>query len=74
MPAEDGTHFFSEENRAAPAVGDAHGGERPVHMADAFLEQAEAGGRFTFAYIIAMQIVGAVFGGVSAERKAGRRV
>jgi hypothetical protein len=43
-------------------------------MADAFLEQAEAGGRFTFAYIIAMQIVGAVFGGVSAERKAGRRV
>jgi len=34
-PAEDGAHFFGEENGAAPAVGDAHVGEGGVQMADA---------------------------------------
>ncbi len=29
-PAEDGAHFFGEENRAAPAVGDAHVGKGRV--------------------------------------------
>src|SRR2546430_10268791 len=27
MQAEEGAHFFGEENRAAPAVRDAHGGK-----------------------------------------------
>ncbi len=43
-PAEDGEHFFGEENRPAPAVGDAHGGQGRVQVADAAFEPAETCG------------------------------
>src|SRR5258708_15081580 len=35
MSAEDGEHFFREENRPAPAVRDADGGKGRVQMANA---------------------------------------
>src|SRR6266403_3975261 len=72
-PAEDGEHFFGEENRAAPAVGDAHVGKDRVQMADAGFEPAETCGSFASANIIAAQIVRAVFDRAGAEWKAGRR-
>src|SRR5260370_40676984 len=46
MEAEDGEHFFGEENRAAPAVRDAHGGKGGVQMSDAVFEPAETLGGF----------------------------
>ena len=70
-PAEDGEHFFGEENRAAPAVRDAHGGKGRVQMADAVFEPAETPGGFASANIVPLwskplrgkpeQIVRAVF-------------
>src|SRR5438445_2778741 len=52
MAAENGAHFFGEEDRTAPAVGDAHLGESRVQMADAVFEPAETGGGFAFANIV----------------------
>ncbi|SRR6266852_4669579 len=72
-PAEHGTHFFGEENGAAPAVGDAHVGEGGVQMADAVLEPAETGGGLAPANIVAAQIVGGVLAGAGAEGKARGR-
>src|SRR5712664_434445 len=72
-PAENGEHFFGEENRAAPALGDAHGCKGRVQMADAVFEPAEACGGFAFANIIAAQIARAVFAGAGVQGKAGRR-
>ena len=72
-PAEEGAHFFGEENGAAPAVGDAHVGEGGVQMADAVFEPAETGGGFATANIIAAQIVGGVFDGAAAEGKTRGR-
>ena len=66
MPAEDGVHFFGEENGAAPVVGDAHVGKGGVQMADAIFEPAETGGGFTSANIVAVQIVRGVFSGAIA--------
>src|SRR2546427_3482115 len=72
-PAENGEHFFGEENRAAPALGDAYVFKRRVQMANAAFEPAEACGGFAFANIIAAQIVRAVFDRVGVEGKARRR-
>src|SRR4029077_4766530 len=65
-PAEDGTHSFSEEDRTAPAMGDAHIGEGWVQVANAVFEHAEAGGSFAPANIVAAQIVRSVFDGAVA--------
>src|SRR5260370_234214 len=73
MAAEDGAHFFGDENRAAPAVRDAHGGKSRGQMADAVFEPAQAVHGFAPANIIAAQIVRAVFGGLGAEGSAKRR-
>src|SRR5258708_8498310 len=73
MAAEDGTHFFGDENRAAPAVRDAHGGKCRMQMADAVFEPAQTVDGFAPANIVAAQIVRAVFGGVTAEGNAKRR-
>jgi hypothetical protein len=72
-PAEEGAHFFGEENGAAPAVGDAHVGKGGVQMADAAFEPAETGGGLAPANIVAAQIVGGVFAGAGAEGKESRR-
>src|SRR6266850_1571966 len=72
MVSEDGEHFFGEEDRAAPAVGDAHVFKRGVQMADASFEPAETGGGFAFANIIAAQIARAVFDRAGVQWKAGR--
>src|SRR6266850_3514870 len=72
MAAEDGEHFFGEENRAAPAVDDAHVCKGRMQMADAGFEPAEAFGGFAFANIIASQIVCAVSSRAGTEWKAGR--
>src|SRR6266403_5402046 len=72
-PAEDGEHFFGEENRAAPAVRDAHGCKGRVQMADAVFEPAEACGGFAFANIIAAQIARAFFDRAGAEGETRRR-
>src|SRR5258708_21912730 len=73
MAAEDGTHFFRDENRAAPAVRDAHGGKSRVQMADAAFEPAQTVDGFASANIVAAQIVRAVFCGLGAEGSAKRR-
>src|SRR5260370_4645200 len=73
MAAEDGTHFFGDENRAAPAVRDAHGGKGRVQMADAAFEPAQTVDGFAPANIVAAQIVRAVFCGLGAEGSAKRR-
>src|SRR5258708_11277513 len=52
MVAEDGEHSFREENRAAPAVRDAHGGKGWVQMADAVFEPAETLGGFASANVV----------------------
>ena len=72
-PAENGEHFFGEENRAAPALGDAHVFKRRVQMADAVFEPAEARGGFAFANIVAAQIVRAFFDRAGAEGETRRR-
>ena len=72
MPAEDGAHFLREENRAAPAVRNAHIGKRGVQVADAAFEPAETIGGFAHANVVAMQITQGVFDRVAAERKARR--
>ena len=56
MAAKDGTHFFREKNRAAPAVGNAHTLQGRVQMTDAGFEPPEAGGGFAFANVEAVQI------------------
>src|SRR5216684_3579697 len=53
--AEDGQHFFGEENRAAPAVRDAHGGKGRVQMADAAFEPAETLCGFAPANIVPLE-------------------
>ena len=73
MAAEDGAHFFGNENRAAPAVRDAHGGKGGVQMADAAFEPAKTADGFAPANIVAVQIVRAVFARVGAEGSAKRR-
>src|SRR6266850_664376 len=72
MAAEDGEHFFGEENRAAPAVGEAHGGQGRVQMADAVFKPAKTGGGLASANIVTAQIVRAVFDRAGAEWKARR--
>ena len=72
-PAEDGEHFFGEENRAAPAVGDAHVCKDRVQMADAAFEPAETSGGFTSANIVPVQIARALFDRAGVEGKARRR-
>ncbi len=69
-PAEEGAHFFSEENGAAPAVGDAHVGESGVQVADAVFEPAETGDGLAPANVVAAQILRGVFAGAGAEGKA----
>ena len=54
MAAKDGAHFIGEENRTAPAVGDAHVGKGGVQVADAIFEPAETGGGFAFANIVSV--------------------
>src|ERR1700687_637802 len=73
MAAEDGAHFFGNENWAAPSVRDAHGGKGGVQMADAAFEPAETVDGFALANIVAVQIVRAVFARVGAEGSAERR-
>ena len=73
MPAEDRAHFLGEENRAAPAMGDAHGCKGGVQIADAVFEPAETVSGLAVADIITMQIKRAVFAGTCADRKAKRR-
>src|SRR5258708_39656088 len=52
MEAEDGEHFFGEENRAAPAVRDAHGGKGGVQMSDAVFDPAGTLVCFAPSYIV----------------------
>ncbi len=73
MAAEDGAHFFGDENRAAPAVRDAHGGKRRMQMTDAAFEPAQTVDGFASANVVAAQIVRAVFCGLGAEGSAKRR-
>ena len=73
MLAEDRAHFFGEENRAAPAMSDAHGCKDGVQIADTAFEPAETVGRLAAADIITMQIMRAVFARTCADRKARRR-
>src|SRR5467141_1489147 len=73
MAAEDGAHFFGNENRAAPAVRAAHGGKGWVQMADAAFEPAETADGFAPANIVAVQILRAVFARVDAAGSAKRR-
>src|SRR5260370_8810287 len=55
MAAEDGAHFFGDENRAAPAVRDAHGGKGRVQMADAAFEPAGSGDSFPSPAVVSAQ-------------------
>src|SRR6266581_7082834 len=71
-PAEDGAHFFRKENRAAPAVRDAHRSKRRVQVADTAFEPAETAGGLASASIVAVQIARAVFDRDSTQGKAGR--
>ena len=73
METKDRAHFFGEENRAAPAVRDAHRGQSGVQMANASFEPVETGGSLAPANIEAAQIVHAVFARARTEGKAGRR-
>ena len=61
MEAEDGAHFFGEENGAAPTVGDAHVSEGWVQMADAVFEPAQTRGGLALANIVEVQIARGVF-------------
>src|ERR1700687_6252212 len=49
MAAEDGAHFFGNENRAAPPVRDAHGGKGGVQIGEAAFETGETAGRLALA-------------------------
>src|SRR6266850_863128 len=73
MASEDGEHFFGEEDRAAPAVGDAHVSKGRVQIADAAFEPAETAGSFAPADIVPAQIVRAIFDRARVQGKAGRR-
>src|SRR5260370_9053833 len=73
MLAEDGAHFIGQENRAAPAVGDADRCKRRVQIKNSVFERAETVGGFASANIEEVQIARGVFYGEVAEGKARRR-
>src|SRR5260370_12133053 len=74
MAAADGAHFFGGENRADPAVRDAHGGKGRVQMADAAFEPAETVAGLASANVGAARIVRGVFWRLGAEGRADRLV
>src|SRR5215470_16422020 len=61
MAAEDGAHSLGEENRAAPAVRDAHGMQSRMQIADTRFKPAEARGGFALTDIETVQIGRCVF-------------
>src|SRR6266481_5909732 len=67
MPAEDRTHFLSEEDRTAPPVGDGHGCKGGVQIADAAFERAETVRGLAIADIIAVQTMRAAFARTRAD-------
>ena len=66
MVTEDRAHFFGEENRAAPAVRDAHVGKRRMQVTHAILERAEALGSLAVTNVVATQVVRGTFDGAIA--------
>src|SRR5437016_1723846 len=56
MAAKNGAHPFGEQNRAGPAVRDAHRRERRMQMMDAIFKPAKALRGLSFAHIKAVQI------------------
>ncbi len=73
VAAEDGAHSFGEENRAAPAVRDAHGMQSRVQIANTGFEPAKTGGGFPLADIETAQIKRGVFVGAAADWIAEKR-
>src|SRR5437667_3737960 len=73
MAAEDGAHFFRQENRAAPMVRNTHGFKHGMQIADAVFEPADTVRGLTTAHIVVAQVARGVFLRAIAKRKARRR-
>src|SRR5690349_5812182 len=71
-PTETGAHSFGEEDRAAPAMRDAHIGKRGVQMTHTVFERAKTSGRFAAANIETAQIVHVILDRVLASEREAR--